>query len=178
VTKIADKTSQENGTDVADIVANGTVTSLKLEKFLPYRLTVLSSLVAGALSELYAQYGLNLNEWFVLTTLAQFGEMSAKAIGVRNRMHKTKVSRIVAALLERNLVSRRINPADLRQSVLHLTPLGKTLHEQCAPVAAEFVRRLEDGMPELERHAFNRGLTRLATQSEQMTDRLYWRDPS
>ena len=50
-------------------------------------------------------------------TLDQCGEMTAKAIGARHGMHKTKVSRIVAVLLGRGLISRRLSHADLRQAL-------------------------------------------------------------
>ena len=84
-----------------DIVSGGTDFSLKLEEFLPHRLVVLSSAVSRALAQLCARHGLGVNEWYVLMTLDQYGEMTAKSIGARHGMHKTKVSRIVAMLLER-----------------------------------------------------------------------------
>jgi len=98
---------------------------LKLEQFLPYRLNVVASLVSQALSRIYAdRYRIGVPEWRVLVTLGQFGMMTGKAIGAHSHMHKTKVSRAVAMLEERKLVTRRANRADLREAFLALTPAG------------------------------------------------------
>src|SRR6195256_2825547 len=83
---------------------------LKLEHFLPYRLNVVASLTSQALSRIYAdRYGIGVPEWRVLVTLGQFGLMTGKAIGAHSHMHKTKVSRAVAVLEQRKLVTRRAN---------------------------------------------------------------------
>src|SRR5690242_10669964 len=104
--------ARKNGSNVTEL-ADGTSLSLKLEEFLPYRLAVLSSLVSRVVAQVYARHDLKLGEWLVLMTLGEFGPMTAKAIGTRNRMHKTKVSRAVATLLERDLIGRSPNRIDL-----------------------------------------------------------------
>ena len=129
---------------------------------------MLSSVVSRVLSQVYARHDLSMNEWLMLVTLAEFGEMTAKALGAKNRMHKTKVSRIVATLLARGLISRRSSHADLRQSLLHLTPLGTKLHEECTPLAADLARRLEEAIAVTDRDALDRCLTRLMARSEQL----------
>ena len=89
---------------------------LKLEKFLPYQLNVVASLVSQALSRVYARrYGIGVPEWRVLVTLGQYGVMTGKAIGAHTHMHKTKVSRAVALLEKRKLLVRRANRADMRE---------------------------------------------------------------
>ena len=119
---------------------------LKLEEFLPYRLNVVASLVSQALSRIYAErYGIGVPEWRVLVTLGQYGMMTGKAIGAHSHMHKTKVSRAVALLEKRKLVARRANRADLRESFLALTPAGRAMYEDLAPIALEFAQRLVRG---------------------------------
>ena len=142
--------------------------SLKLEEFLPYRLAVLSSVVSQVVAQVYVRHGLKLGEWLLLMTLGEAGPMTAKTLGARNRMHKTKVSRAVATLLERDLIGRAPNHVDLRQSFLSLTPLGKRCYEEYAPLAAEVGRRLEDAVPEADRAALERCLIKLAARSEQL----------
>src|SRR5271170_1059848 len=79
---------------------------LKLEQFLPYQLNVVSSLVSQALSRIYARrYRIGIPEWRVLVTLGQYGVMTGKGIGAHSHMHKTKVSRAVAVLEKRKLLS-------------------------------------------------------------------------
>lgn len=158
---------------MTELVADRTVPPLKLEEFLPYRLAVLSSVVSRVLSQLYTRHDLSMNEWLVLISLAQFGEMTAKALGAKNRMHKTKVSRIIATLLARGLISRRINHTDLRQSFLHLTPLGQKVHEECTPLAADMAKRLDDAIPAADRDAVERCLVKLAARSQELISKGY-----
>jgi DNA-binding MarR family transcriptional regulator len=129
---------------------------------------VLSSVVSRALSQLCARHGLGANEWYVLMTLDQYGEMTAKAVGARLGMHKTKVSRIVATLLERGLISRRLSHADLRQALLHLTPLGKTLNDECMLLAVDLERRLGAAIAGADREVLDRNLAKLAGRAQQM----------
>src|ERR1700684_2330037 len=103
---------------------------LKLEKFLPYQLNVVTSLVSLALSRVYARhYGIGVPEWRVLVTLGQYGVMTGKAIGAHTHMHKTKVSRAVALMEGRKLLVRRANRADMRESFLSLTAGGPEIFE-------------------------------------------------
>ena len=129
---------------------------LKLEQFLPYRLNVVASLVSQALSRIYAdRYGIGVPEWRVLVTLGQYGMMTGKSIGAHSHMHKTKVSRAVALLEKRKLVTRRANRADLREAFLALTPAGRAMYDDLAPIALDFANRLSEvvGQPvgEIER---------------------------
>ena len=98
--------SQDSAQRAPEQAANAA--ALKLDEFLPYRLNVCSALVTQALSRIYAaRYKIGVPEWRVLVTLGEFGMMTAKAIGLHSHMHKTKVSRAVALLERRKLVSRR-----------------------------------------------------------------------
>jgi DNA-binding MarR family transcriptional regulator len=153
---------------VTDLVANRTVPLFKLEEFLPHRLAVLSSVVSGVLAQLYARHRLTQAEWLILMTLGESGGMTAKALGAACRMHKTKVSRATATLLARDLVLRRPNRTDLRELFLYLTPLGQGLYAECSPLAADFVKRLEDAIPSTDLEILNRCLAKLAARSQQL----------
>jgi DNA-binding MarR family transcriptional regulator len=143
---------------------------LKLEEFLPYRLNVVASLVSQALSRIYAQhYNIGVPEWRVLCTLGQYGIMTGKAIGAHSHMHKTKVSRAVALLERRKLVARRANRADLRESFLGLTPAGRTMYEDLAPIALDFAKRLSEVVDPADRAAFERAVDRLTQRSAQLS---------
>lgn len=140
--------------------------SLKLEEFLPYRLNVLASLVSQALSRIYVErYGVGVPEWRVLVTLGQFGTITGKAVGAHSHMHKTKVSRAVAELEKRKLLTRRANRADMREVFLSLTPAGRAIYEDLAPGAVEFARRLAETIAPADRAAFDRAVTSLTESS-------------
>jgi DNA-binding MarR family transcriptional regulator len=143
---------------------------LKLEEFLPYRLNVCASLVSQALSRIYAErHKIGIPEWRVLVTLGEFRTMTAKAIGAHSCMHKTKVSRAVALLERRKLVTRRSNRADLREAFLSLTPAGRDIYSEFAPIALDFANQLLSSVDAADRAAFDRALAKLIERSAQLT---------
>jgi DNA-binding MarR family transcriptional regulator len=142
---------------------------LKLEEFLPHQLNVCSSLVSQALSRIYSErYRIGVPEWRVLVTLGAFGMMTAKAIGIYTYMHKTKVSRAVALLERRKLVARRANHADLREAFLSLTPAGRDIYSEFAPIALDFARQLLETVDAADRDALDRALKKLTERSSQL----------
>ena len=151
--------------DVTELVADRTLPQLKLESFLPYRLSVLSSVVSRVLASIGARHGLQMTEWIVLMAIGERGHATAKELGARNHMHKTKVSRAVAVLLNRGLMSRQPNQSDRRVVFLQLTPAGKALYEQTASLAVELTARIESAMSPVERDALDRCLAKLAAKS-------------
>ena len=147
--------------------------ALKLDDFLPYRLNVCASLVSQALSRIYAErYKIGVPEWRVLVTLGQFGMMTAKAIGIHSYMHKTKVSRAVALLERRKLITRRANRADMREAFLSLTTTGREVYDELAPMALNFARHLLQTVEPADRAALDRALKKLTERSAQLTTEL------
>jgi DNA-binding MarR family transcriptional regulator len=142
---------------------------LKLETFLPYRLNVAASLAAQAFSRIYQErHGIGIPEWRVLAILGEYGTMTGKAIGAHAHMHKTKVSRAVAFLEKRKLLARRANRADMREAFLSLTPAGRAIYEDLAPVAEAFARRLIEAVAPADRAAFDRALTVLTERAKKL----------
>jgi DNA-binding MarR family transcriptional regulator len=161
----------------ADELRLGDQAPLKLEHFLPYRLNVVSSLVSQALSRVYARrYGIGVPEWRVVVTLGQHGVMTAKAIGAHTHMHKTKVSRAVAFLEKRRLLTRRANRDDMREAFLSLTAAGRAMYEEVAPHALEFARRLTDILSPGDREAFDRALKQLTARSAELVAEIGYDD--
>jgi len=149
--------------------ARGDNAPLKLEEFLPYRLNVVASLVSQALSRIYAdRYGIGVPEWRVMVTLGQYGMMTGKSIGSHSHMHKTKVSRAVALLEQRKLVTRRANRADLREAFLTLTTAGRAMYDDLAPIALDFANRLSEVVDPADRAAFERAVDRLIEHSAKL----------
>jgi DNA-binding MarR family transcriptional regulator len=143
--------------------------ALMIEEFLPYRLNVCANTVSRALSRVNGErYKIGVPEWRVLVTLGQFDLMTARAIGVHSEMHKTKVSRAVALLERRKWVTRRANRADLREAFLSLTPAGRAVYDELAPIALDFVRRLLDSVDASDRAALDRALKKLTERSAQL----------
>jgi len=155
--------------DVPGAASIGEQAPLKLEQFLPYQLNVVANLVSQALSRVYARrYGIGVPEWRVLVTLGQYGVMTGKAIGAHSHMHKTKVSRAVALMEKRKLLTRRANRADMREAFLSLTASGRAMYEEVAPHALDFAGRLTEIFTPADRAAFDRAVQRLIARSAEL----------
>ena len=130
--------------------------ALELEKFLPYRLSVLAQVVSEALHDLYAgPFGLAVTEWRVMAALGRFAPLTASEVGQRIVMDKVAVSRAVARLLKRGLVERTADRADRRRAPLKLSARGRGVHARIVPLALEYEARLYTALNEQERRQFD-----------------------
>lgn len=119
-----------------DDATDGEHPTLNLQLYLPYRLAVLSEVVAQGLARQYlGRFNVAIPEWRVLATLGAFTSLTAKAIGQHSRMHKTKVSRAVTALEQRGLVRGEVSAHDRREINLWLTDEGNAIYGQIIPLA-------------------------------------------
>src|SRR5689334_9107396 len=88
---------------------------LELERFLPYRLSVLSNRISTAIARVYARrFRLTIPEWRTMAVLGRFGAMSANGVCERTAMDKVRVSRAVARLTAAGRIARRVDAADRR----------------------------------------------------------------
>lgn len=139
--------------------------SLQLEGFLPYRLNLLATEVSQTLARVYGkQFGISIPEWRVLATLGQFGVMTARDVGAHSRMHKTTVSRAVAALEKRQLIHRRANRSDMREAFLTLSEAGQLVYRDIVPMAKTFSEKLCEGISENELALLEQLIDRLLGQ--------------
>ena len=116
---------------------------LRLEQFLPYRISVLSNRVSGNIARLYGErYGLSIPEWRVITILALYPGSSASEVSERTAMDKVAVSRAVARLLERELLLREMHDSDRRRSVLELSEAGYAVYDVIVPLALDYQRNV------------------------------------
>jgi DNA-binding MarR family transcriptional regulator len=118
---------------------------LHLEKFLPYRLSVLSNTVSSAIAAAYfMNFGLSIPEWRVMAVLAANPGLSAAEVTARTAMDKVAVSRAVAALQAAGRLHRTTAPADRRRTHLALTRAGMRVYAQVVPMALEYERATLD----------------------------------
>ena len=129
---------------------------LQLEKFLPYRLSVLAQLVSESLHDLYAgPFDLAVTEWRVMAALGRFAPLTASEVGQRIVMDKVAVSRAVAGLLKRGLLERAPDRADRRRALLRLSARGRSVHARIVPLALEYEARLCAALSTEERREFD-----------------------
>lgn len=114
-----------------------------LRDFLPYLLNQAAEESSLAFQTVYkGRYGMLRSEWRVLFHLGMYGEMTAKEIGQRAAIHKTKISRAVHKLTQKRFVTRTRDEADRRSERLDLTPLGEAAYRDLRGVAQEYDTRL------------------------------------
>lgn len=135
---------------------------LILEQFLPYRLSVLSNRLSGAIARAYSdRFDLSLTEWRVMAILGRTPDLSANQVAQRSAMDKVAVSRAVARLLAAGRIERRFDEDDRRRSVLRLSEAGYAIYDEVVPLAQGFEQQVLGEMPEEERALLFRLLDRL-----------------
>lgn len=135
---------------------------LELERFLPYRLSVLSNRVSSMIARIYTQrFALGVTEWRVMAVLGRYPDLSANEVAQRTAMDKVAVSRAVAGLIEAGRLQRDTHGDDRRRSVLRLSEAGYGIYDEVAPLALEFERKLLGDLPQAERDLLFRLLDRL-----------------
>jgi DNA-binding MarR family transcriptional regulator len=135
---------------------------LELERFVPYRLSLLSNTLSQAIAREYqARFGLSVTEWRVLAVLGRYAGLSAGEVAERTAMDKVAVSRAVARLLGDDRIRRTVHRGDRRRSVLALTPKGQRIYDQIAPSALEYERQLLQVLDAEEREWLDRLLSKL-----------------
>ena len=135
---------------------------LKLDHFLPYRLSIASNRVSAAIASTYqALFGLKIPEWRLIAVIAEGEGTTQHALGVATRMDKVTVSRAAATLVERGLLERQPNPGDQRSHLLVLTETGRALYEDVAPKALELEAEVFAGFSAKEIASFAAMLERI-----------------
>lgn len=135
---------------------------LELERFLPYRLSVISNHISQTIADAYAErFGISITEWRVLAVLGRYPELSANGVAERTAMDKVAVSRAVARLLKTGLIEREVHGSDRRRSVLRLSAAGHRVYDQVAPMALDYERELLASFSGEERATLDRLLARL-----------------
>jgi DNA-binding MarR family transcriptional regulator len=117
--------------------------ALRLDGYLPYRLSVASNAVSRLIARAYEdRFGLTIPQWRLIAVLAEDGPLTQQAIGTRTVMDKVTVSRATQGLVKRRLVERAPHDADGRSHHLALSKAGERLYGEISPVALEYEARL------------------------------------
>ena len=144
---------------------------LQLDRFLPYRLSVLSNLVSSAIAGSYsARFGISIPEWRVMAVLAMQPELSAAQVAERTAMDKVAVSRAVSSLLDKGRIERSVSPGDRRRSILKLSTEGVNIYREVVPLALRHEQSLLDVLDTTDRVALERILDTLLGRARVLGD--------
>ena len=138
-----------------------------LQGFLPYLLNQAAEESSLAFQQIYkSRYGMLRTEWRVLFHLGIYGRMTAREIGQRSKMHKTKISRAVAKLAQRRYLTRERDENDRRLEYLQLTTVGLRAYHDLREVAMEYNTGLLEQFSKEEAKILRRLLRILANSDE------------
>jgi DNA-binding MarR family transcriptional regulator len=136
---------------------------LDLDRFMPYRLSVLTNRVSNAIARTYSErFGLSVPEWRVMAVLGQASGLSAGEVARRTEMDKVQVSRAVAGLVRRRRVKKQSDSADGRVTRLALTERGRAIYDEIVPHALELEEQFLAALDVTERIALNRLIEKLS----------------
>ena len=132
------------------ILRPGDGPAFALERFTPFRLSVLANRMTRAVATVYMErFKLSAPEWRTMAVLGRFGAMTANAVVEHTAMDKVRVSRTVTRLLRTGYITRRTDPEDRRRAILDLTAKGVGVYRQIVPralaVEAQLLHELTDG---------------------------------
>ena len=148
-------------------------TPIRLERFLPYRLSVLSNIVSSAIAAAYRQrFALTIPEWRVLAVLARYPGLAAREVAERTQMDAVAVSRAVTRLLRDGRLRRTRARADRRRSVLQVSDAGAAVYGKIAPLALRYEQALLDGLTPAERASVDRALGKLTERARLLARQL------
>lgn len=137
---------------------------LELTGFVPYRLNRLAVGVSNHLSDIYRErFGLDVPEWRVMATVGSQHGCTAQHIAESTRMHKTRVSRAIAHLEERDLIERASSTADRRAREVRLTKAGRRMYAELVPLVLERERELLACLGKEQLRGFLAGMEALET---------------
>ena len=140
----------------------GARTQLRLQDYLPYRLSVASNAVSRLIARAYEQrFGLKIPQWRLIAVLADEGPLTPQALCGRTIMDKVTVMRAAQRLLQRRLLRRLPNRQDRRSHRLALTRSGARLYRQIVPLALACEAHLLRGLAPAEVARLDRLLRRL-----------------
>jgi DNA-binding MarR family transcriptional regulator len=147
--------------------------AIDLERFLPYRLSVLSNLVSSAIADAYQRrFDLTIPEWRVIAVLSRHPGLAAAEVAELTSMDAVAVSRAVARLLRAGRLLRAVSPVDRRRSVLRVSRSGAAVYRAVAPLALGYERELLAALDDNERAVLARALDSLTERAQSLAGSL------
>jgi len=135
---------------------------LTLERYLPYRLSILSNRISTLVANAYAsRFGLSINEWRIMAILGEYPGVSAEEVCQRTQMEKSIVSRAISRLLQRQLIDRQTDSQDKRRSCLRLTDNGVSVYNEIVPLSYRYEEALQCCFSNEEKQQFDQLINKL-----------------
>lgn len=140
---------------------------LQLERYLPYRLSILSNRISALISEIYSdKFALSITEWRIMAVLGEYPDVSADEVSLKTQIEKSILSRAINKLVQRKLLQREFDPLDRRRSMLRLTATGLSVYDEVVPVSYDYEKAMVSCFTDAEREQFSEFIDRLYQHAE------------
>lgn len=145
---------------------------LDLDRFIPYRLSVLTNRVSSAIARQYsARFELTIPEWRAMAVLGGTSGLSAREVAERTAMDKVQVSRAIESLMRARRVQREPDASDGRVTRLSLTAKGRAIYEEVVPLALHLEGLFLSALTPQERRSLEVLLDKLSLQARLLAPR-------
>ena len=143
---------------------------LILERFAPYRLSILSNRISGIIAATYKdRFALSTIEWRIMAVLGEYPGLSGEEVSVKTQIEKSILSRAIQKLLKRHLVERSTDPDDRRRKILTLSVLGLDIYSQIVPMSLEYEEKIMACFNQQERNQFSAYIDRLYAHAKSIS---------
>lgn len=144
---------------------------LTLSQFVPYRMVNLATEISNGCSRVYReQFDISIPEWRVLARLAEQDNLNSKEVGKATFMDKSKVSRAIKLLEEKNLLARSKDAEDNRAAKLSLTKQGFDMYLNIANEALAWERDMLSALTQKESELLNKIMNKLDAKLTNMDE--------
>lgn len=106
-------------------------------------------------------YNITLEQWVVLSTLAEQENINQKTLSVKSGKDPASLLRILDILERKSLIKRGLDKLDRRAFLLQITPQGKNLSEKVAPFIEEKFKGITSGIANSEILVFQQALKKM-----------------
>ena len=135
---------------------------LDLDRYFPAFVTFIANKLSNSATAVYQRnFGINITEWRIMTQLALEPGIPASRICQVIGFNKGPISRTLAVMQKRGLVTIRTDPNDARTHSISLTAKGRSIHDKVIVVALEREKRLLSCLKAEEREVLIELLRRL-----------------
>jgi DNA-binding MarR family transcriptional regulator len=145
---------------------------LDLDRFMPYRLSVLTNRVSSAIARQYSdRFELTIPEWRAMAVLGDTSGLSAREVAERTAMDKVRVSRAIESLMRARRVQREADASDGRVTRLSLTPKGRAIYDEVVPLALHLEEIFLSALTPQERRTLETLMDKLSRQARLLAPR-------
>ena len=142
-----------------------------LEKFLPYRFSLLSQTISRLIASEYKdRFDLSMTDWRCLVIIHQHQPITAKQIGEKTRLEKMAISRSITRLIAKKLINKTSAANDGRAFLLSTNKKGDKIYNEILPLALSYENELLSALSKTELDKLYAMLNKLQDKAEKLNE--------